>query len=75
MLSLLLTGIITLVLALPLLVGLFFLLSYFLMLVWGAIMPELFGLPPLTYWQSCGVNFIACILFSWTGIADRSGRK
>jgi Fe-S cluster biosynthesis and repair protein YggX len=37
------------------------------MLLWNAIMPELFGLPFLDYWQAAGVFFLTRILFGGIG--------
>jgi len=33
------------------------------MVLWNWIMPEVFGLNPLTYWQSWGIVLLAHILF------------
>src|SRR6056297_2895965 len=34
-----------------------------LMLLWNWIMPEIFGLPKVTYWQAWGLVLLAHILF------------
>jgi len=35
-----------------------------LMILWNWLMPLLFGLPTLTFWQAVGMNFLASILFN-----------
>lgn len=48
-----------------------FLNGLFVNLVWNAIFPDLFGVPPVSYWQSVGIIFLAHIiipsfsLFQW----------
>jgi hypothetical protein len=39
------------------------LLGYPVMLLWNWLMPELFGLPEITFWQSIGLNILSTILF------------
>lgn len=34
-----------------------------LMLLWNALMPEIFGLISINYWQAFGLNIISWILF------------
>jgi hypothetical protein len=34
-----------------------------LMLLWNWLMPTLFGLPLITFWQAIGINFLSSILF------------
>ncbi len=36
----------------------------FVMLLWNWLMPEVFGLRPLTYWQAWGLVLLAHILFA-----------
>jgi hypothetical protein len=33
------------------------------MLLWNWLMPEIFGLPEITFWQAIGLNMLASILF------------
>ena len=47
-------GIVALILGLP------------LMLLWNWLMPTLFGLPIITFWQAVGLNFLSSILFKTT---------
>jgi len=47
------------------------------MFLWNALMPEIFGLPVLTYWQTAGMVILARILFGGLGLRHlglRSGR-
>jgi hypothetical protein len=37
-----------------------------LMLLWNWLMPELFGLPMIGFWQAVGLNLLASILFKTT---------
>lgn len=48
-------------------VGLFFLFGWVVMLLWNWLMPEIFGLKTLTYWQAWGVLALSCILFGRIG--------
>jgi len=34
-----------------------------LMLLWNALMPDIFGLPYIGFWQACGLQLIATLLF------------
>lgn len=39
------------------------LLGYPLMFLWNWLMPIIFGLPKITFWQAIGLNFLSSILF------------
>jgi hypothetical protein len=39
------------------------LLGYPVMLLWNWLMPELFGLSEITFWQAIGLNILCTILF------------
>jgi hypothetical protein len=41
-------------------------LGFPLMVVWNWIMPDIFGLPEITFWQAIGLNFLSVILFKPT---------
>ena len=43
-------------------------LGYPLMLLWNWLMPEIFGLPEITFWQAIGLNLLSTILFKSTTI-------
>lgn len=45
------------------------------MVLWNWIMPDVFGLPPLTYWQSWGIVLLAHILFKAGGHKDHDHRR
>ena len=42
------------------------LFGYPTMLLWNWLMPNIFGLPYITFWQACGINLLASILFKPT---------
>jgi hypothetical protein len=41
--------------------------SVAVMFLWNELMPEIFGLPALNYWQAAGMVILARILFSGLG--------
>ena len=51
------------------------LFGYILMSLWNWLMPELFDLPMITYWQAVGLFFLAKILFGFGGGNSGSGDK
>lgn len=40
-----------------------FLFGYFVMLLWNWLMPELFGLITITFWQAAGIVLLARLIF------------
>ena len=44
-------------------VAMAFLFGLFVKLLWNWIMPEIFGLPEITYWQSWGLVLLSHMLF------------
>ena len=34
-----------------------------IMVLWNWLMPTIFGLPEITFWQACGLNLLATLLF------------
>jgi len=34
-----------------------------LQILWNLLMPELFSLPHITFWQACGLQLMASLLF------------
>ena len=34
-----------------------------LMVLWDWLMPTIFGLPEITFWQACGLQLLSIILF------------
>ncbi|MBC2838427.1 hypothetical protein [Robiginitalea sp. SC105] len=55
-------------------IGVFFLVGYLLMYLWNWLMPELFGLPAVTYWQAFGILLLAKLLFGF-GTGGSGGGK
>jgi hypothetical protein len=47
------------------------LLGYPLMMLWNWLMPVIFGLPEITFWQAIGLNFLSTILFKPTTIKNK----
>lgn len=59
-----------------LIVGLLALFGWVVMLLWNWLMPEIFGLPRLSYWQSWGLLLLSCILFKDIDFGSNdSGRR
>ena len=46
---------------------LFLLANYLLMWLWNWLMPEVFGLSTITYWQALGIFVLAKLLFGFGG--------
>jgi hypothetical protein len=46
-----------------LIVGLSFLVAWPVMLLWNELMPEIFGLPEISFWQALGLNLFCGFLF------------
>jgi asparagine N-glycosylation enzyme membrane subunit Stt3 len=42
------------------------LFGYPTLLLWNWLMPTIFNLPYITFWQACGINLLASILFKST---------
>ncbi len=40
-----------------------FVVGYFVMLLWNWLMPSIFGLPEVTYWQAWGIFLLFHVLF------------
>jgi hypothetical protein len=47
------------------------LLGYPLMLLWNWLVPIIFGLPEITFWQAIGLNLLSTILFKPTTIKNK----
>jgi len=48
-----------------------FLFSFFVMKLWNWLMPDVFGLHMITYWQALGILVLAKILFGSCGPRGR----
>jgi hypothetical protein len=56
-------------------VGLFFLLGFIVMSLWNWLMPKIFDLPELKYWEAWGVLLLSCILFGRIGGGSHSSER
>jgi hypothetical protein len=56
----------TILIAILLVVITAILLGFPLMWLWNWLMPSIFGLPFITFWQALGLNALATILFKST---------
>lgn len=54
-------------------VAFFLLANYVLMRLWNWLMPDLFGLTTITYWQALGIFVIAKLLFGFGGGGGKKG--
>lgn len=55
--------------------GLAILFGFVIMWLWNALMPDLFGLTAITYWQGVGLFILAKILFGGMGSGSSSKSK
>ena len=55
-------------------IDLLFLFGLVVMALWNWLMPEIFGLKTLSYWQAWGMLALSCILFGRIG-GSGSSRK
>jgi hypothetical protein len=56
-------------------IGLFFLCGWVVMLLWNWLMPDIFGLKRLTYWQGWGLLVLSHLLFKGFGSGHNNGRS
>jgi hypothetical protein len=56
-------------------VGLLFLFGWIVMLLWNWLMPDIFGLKQVTYWQAWGLLLLSCILFGRLGGSGSGGKS
>jgi len=56
-------------------IGLAALIGWVTMLLWNWLMPEIFGLTSINYWQSWGLLILSFILFKSWGSGDSGGRS
>jgi hypothetical protein len=42
-----------------------------LMVLWNWLMPTIFGLTEITFWQACGLQLLATILFKSTSLKTK----
>ena len=55
-------------------VGLFFFYGWLVMSLWNWLMPDLFGLKTMNFWQAVGLPFLIMLLFMGVG-SNNSDRK
>jgi hypothetical protein len=55
--------------------GLVFLFGWIVMLLWNWLMPDIFGLGRVSYWQAWGLLALCTILFKGMGSSGGSGGK
>mgnify|MGYP006278306167 FL=1 len=56
-------------------IGALFLFGLIVMWLWNWLMPEIFGLPEITYWQGWGLLVLSCILFKDIGSGSNEGGR
>lgn len=56
-------------------IGLFFLFGWVVMLLWNWLMPEIFDLKQITYWQAWGLLLLSSILFKGFPSGGNEGGK
>lgn len=54
-------------------VGVEFLIAFLGMLLWNVFMPDLFGVPSLTFWQAFGIRLL-CDLFCFSS-SENKGKE
>lgn len=45
------------------------------MKLWNALMPDIFGVKSISYWQAWGLLILSCIFFRSWGSSDKSSKK
>jgi hypothetical protein len=60
------------VLLILLFIGLVLLGTWVLTFLWNFVMPELFGLPPITFWQMLALSALTNALTGGSSVASRS---
>lgn len=55
--------------------GLVVLFGFIMMWLWNALMPDIFGLPVITYWQGVGLLILAKIMFGGFGGGGHKSSK
>lgn len=56
-------------------IGLIFLFGWVVMLLWNWLMPEIFGLKQISYWQGWGLLILSSILFRGFPSGSNDGSK
>jgi len=45
-----------------------------MMLLWNALMPDIFGLPEISFWQSVGLGLLSSLLIRSTPSISKGGK-
>jgi hypothetical protein len=56
-------------------IGALFLFGFIVMHLWNWLMPDIFGLPEVTYWQAWGLLLLSCILFKDFGSGSNDDKR
>ena len=56
-----------------LVVGILALISYIVMLLWNNLLPDIFHVTTISYWQAAGILILSKILFGFGGPKGRGG--
>lgn len=51
-----------------------FLFGWFIMLLWNALLPAIFGITTITYWQGVGLYLLTNILFKSTSTNNNKNK-
>jgi hypothetical protein len=55
--------------------AMFCLYGWLVMLLWNAIIPALFGLSKITFWQAVGLNILCSFLFKGGNFVDSTAQR
>lgn len=56
-------------------IGFLALVGFVTMSLWNALMPEIFGLKTITYWQTWGLLILSCIFFKNFGSGSNNNKR
>lgn len=56
-------------------IGVFILVAYLIMWLWNWLMPEIFSLPTIGFWQAVGIFVLAKIIFGFGGGGDQKNKE
>lgn len=64
--------IVTILMVFALIIAMTILLGLPIMLLWNWLMPTIFGLTKITFWQAVGINLLTSILFKLTSTINKN---
>lgn len=70
----LITALIVILVFLVIAVAFALLVAFPVMLIWNKIMPQLFGLAEITFWQAFGLALLARLLFGTGSAGTKEGK-